>query len=259
MKFQLDLSNVGGMPFELDDLDYLQNGVNEAFKDLLSTFDNSFVLTGCEVTTAVPNYNVSAGIIVLEGEVLPFAGGSIAISINPTYFELAATFDPAGNEVFQDTNTFDTYAIRSVVLATAGVQPANTLLISPRITIHDIIRQKAGASTAAQVALTTNWTALTLTGSATSIVTPEYMVKDDGQVLFRGSFQTSGGSGFMVSAGGLPSTVRPGQNKGFVNITDSPLSGSATCEIQAGGGIFVNGVTANGIVYLDSITYFVGS
>jgi len=258
MKFQLDLSNTGGMPFELDDLDYLQNGINEAFKDMFSAYGDSFVLTGCEVTTAVPNYNVSAGLIVLNGEVLPFAGGSVPISLNVDYFELSITYDPAGNEVFQDTSTHDTYAIRSAVLASAGVQPSNTLAISPRVTIHDIVREKAGESTASQVSDANNWTPLALTGSATAIITPEYMVKDDGQVLFRGSFQTSGGSGFMVAAGGLPTTARPAQNKDFNVVLDSTYQ-VAVCQVQAGGGVFVNGVSANATVYLDGVSYFVGS
>ena len=257
MKFQLDLSNVGGMPFELDDLDYLVLGVNETFKDLFSTWGTSFVLAGCEVSVVGTDYVISPGIIVLEGEVLPFSGAPVPISINIDYFILNIAFDPAGNEVFQDTNSFDTYAIRTAIVQSAASQPANTMLVSPRRTIHDLISEKTGDFTKAFVADSSNWFTAPLTAGTVSIVVgqePEVIVLDNGKVQFRGLIQTAVNP-FLVNPGGIPIKFRPAFTKYFeVTNQDSPGT-PLNLEIRPDGSIFLNGASST-YVWFDGVSYY---
>ncbi len=129
---QLKTTDNGGFPIVLDDLRWIQDGINLGFKGALSAAgigldtEQGAVLSGCVESGA----DITSGYIVLNGEVmfypgdlaiLPIAGGSEA------YFELDPAVDAAGLKTFQDTVTHDTYQIRNARIVVSASPPANRL------------------------------------------------------------------------------------------------------------------------------------
>lgn len=109
----------GGLPIQLDDFRFIDDSVRNAFKGLISAFginpDESFILSGAGSTLNGPNYDIAAGYICLNGEVLEVEAHSIPTTLGPGeahVWRLKTTFDPAGLKTFESTLSFDTYEIR---------------------------------------------------------------------------------------------------------------------------------------------------
>lgn len=130
-KLKTDIN--GGMPLELDDIRWEQAAVREAFYGLISAFGItaplSFKLSGCDVsiTGGGADYACAAGYICLEGEVC--AVDSHSVTINPVnqmaVFQLEVTYDPSGEETFEDTSVNDTYEIRKAKLVAVTLASPN--------------------------------------------------------------------------------------------------------------------------------------
>jgi len=124
----------GKMPFELDDLRWMDDAYREAFYALLSAFgiapEDSFKLSGCVVTVNGNVYTTTAGYISLNGEILKVNAHSITKSLlHSVYWVLDVAYDIAGNEIFEDGNSHDTYEVRTAKLATGITQlPINVMM-----------------------------------------------------------------------------------------------------------------------------------
>jgi len=119
---KLDTSNNGGMPIELDDLEWLDDGYRDAWIGLMSQFgitpETSFILSGCVVTISGSIYTTTAGYICLNGEILKVDAHSVNVSLTHTAkWIVEETYDAAGNEQFFDATTQDTYQKRRGKLA----------------------------------------------------------------------------------------------------------------------------------------------
>jgi len=81
---KLDTSNDGGMPLELDDIEWMDAAYRDAWYGLISAFGitapTSFKLSGCVVTKNGTIWTTTAGYICLEGEVLKVDAHSISVS-----------------------------------------------------------------------------------------------------------------------------------------------------------------------------------
>jgi hypothetical protein len=122
----------GGMPRALDDLKFMQESYKEAFAGFLSHFgltaQDSFVLSGCEITDGGANWDVAEGYISLEGEVLKVESHSIIKdALNTFYWTTELTFDPNGLKTFADSSSNNTYQIRKSVVVSALTPPATYL------------------------------------------------------------------------------------------------------------------------------------
>jgi len=120
-KLKTDIN--GGFPFELDDLRWIGQGLDESFKGLTEAFAKNdagdFVLSGCALSNiSFPSgsiqFDITAGYIVIDGEVCKVeAGTGIVVSGAAWYFDIDTTdFDAAGNETFENATTNDTYQKR---------------------------------------------------------------------------------------------------------------------------------------------------
>jgi len=117
----------GGMPFEGDDLKYMQDAFIEGFRFLLKAFspdEDNFILQGVEITEDSGVTTLSPGLVVLSYEILEFPGASFPTSdINSKAIVLDVSYDAQGNEVFADNVSKDTYEVRKCKIATStGVQ-----------------------------------------------------------------------------------------------------------------------------------------
>ena len=115
----------GGMPFEGDDLKYIQDSFFEGFKFLLQaispdTDEISFILKGVELNNDGTTITLTPGIVVINYEMLEFPGASFPASdIDSKAIVIDESYDPAGNEIFADNVSKDTYFIRKAKLGTS--------------------------------------------------------------------------------------------------------------------------------------------
>lgn len=104
----------GGFPELLDDLEFEQNAVREAFYGLMTAFGvsgpESFVISGCGLSGG----SYQSGFICLEGEILRF-DGSAPIAVSPPNmlaWAVLETNDPEGTKIMENTLTREAYKVR---------------------------------------------------------------------------------------------------------------------------------------------------
>lgn len=134
----------GGFPFVLEDIRFEQQAVRDAFTGLLSAWGinpaDSFIISGCESVLNGSNYDISAGWISLNGEILQVDAHSVAATLSGGavhYWSVAITYDPAGNKTFQNASVNDTYQVRKGVVLN-GV-PSGSYMPMLAETIHNKI------------------------------------------------------------------------------------------------------------------------
>ncbi len=148
-----DTSQIGGYTFEIDDLEFDQLAVHRAFFGWLSGLgvglDKSFIISGCTVVVNGANLDISAGFLAFNGEILEVDAHSIVdptIGGDQTFWERVTTFDPAGDEIFDDTSSHQTYEINRGKLTSDAAPPVTffdfnrTTLTS--LTLDKILRDK---------------------------------------------------------------------------------------------------------------------
>lgn len=110
-------AELGGRPFTNDDLVTLQNELTDAMQAQFLG-KGPFILSGCAVSGSGPAYNVAAGIVCLEGQLLRFAGaGGVTL---PAQFQ-------AGAVVLTDPRPYQTggtkYCMREVLAVLVASDP----------------------------------------------------------------------------------------------------------------------------------------
>lgn len=142
------------MPFELDDLRWMDDAYRDAFYGLASAFGiddhESFILSGCAVTITVNGnqdiYECSAGYIYYMGEILKVNNHTVSIANNPStkmvIFDIDISYDPDGNENFEVGGPFDTYEVRNGILKAVNLVAPNPYMPYNAPTIHQVIVNK---------------------------------------------------------------------------------------------------------------------
>lgn len=124
---QLEIPN-GGMPFTGDDLLWMQSGIIEAMKGIAYGLagEQNAILSGLDVTINGADWDISEGFMFLDGEVCYFAGGTaqnVQQDISRHGIRITNSYDSAGNEVFADSQSKDTYLVRKAELVLYTVPP----------------------------------------------------------------------------------------------------------------------------------------
>lgn len=103
------------MPFEGDDLTYMTDGMVEAIEAAVLPFlrDGHIILSGILDTLENDGTTtLSSGWVVIDNEIMQFDGGSISGGDLTQYrLQRKVTYDAAGNQVFADNISRDTYEI----------------------------------------------------------------------------------------------------------------------------------------------------
>lgn len=97
--------DLGGRPLTNDDLVVLQSE-STASVAAPYTGHGAFIISGCEVTGTGPNYNVGAGIVFIDGEMMRFYGAGAVT--------LPAQFQRGGFEVL-DQRTYQTGGTKTCI------------------------------------------------------------------------------------------------------------------------------------------------
>ena len=145
---KLKTTDVGGMPFDSDDLRYLDEAQRAVFASIgtamMNGSSNAIIsLVGCDVVSNGLNWDVSAGYLFANGEFFAVPVHSVLKGVDPivNYWGEHFTFDPAGNENFKITGSFDTYQIREFKLKnsnTDGAAGAGDHLITSLKSFSDV-------------------------------------------------------------------------------------------------------------------------
>lgn len=108
-------SQTGGMPLEIDDFEWISNGIIEAIKGTLygQNSNGNFILSGCDISYSAGNATITEGFVCLNWEVCYCPSHTVAVtSLAASSLKVLETYDASGAEVFADSITRDTYAIR---------------------------------------------------------------------------------------------------------------------------------------------------
>ena len=139
----LKTTDNGGFPFQLDDLRWIDSGIREAFKGIMSAYgiddSTAVILSGCQ-RSGGGTVSLTEGYVSIGGEICyvpaqtwpAHAGGT-----DEEYFVIESTFDPAGSKTFESASVYDTYELRRGKIQT-GVPPAGHTSLSDIRTLHQI-------------------------------------------------------------------------------------------------------------------------
>jgi hypothetical protein len=229
------------MPFELNDLGFMQEATKEALAGLVYEFAKQhsgfMVLSGVEVTGASSPYNVSEGYVMLNYEICHFPAQT-SVDLVP-YIALDSTYDPEGSDVFYDGVTRDTYEVRKAKRVPSGT-PSSFLLSDDRRFVNTIGKLTA-ASVVKEDSAGTKYTFVTgdIVGGALVTVPssiPAYAIKKNGRVALYGKIEINT---FAVEAAmpfvnliALPVGFR--QTTAVTVASHGQLSGEFLCAIEDG-------------------------
>lgn len=106
----------GGMPAIQEHFGYLQNAYGKAFEALVESLNYNlpgFILYGCQSVDNGSTYTISAGAIVLNGEILQVDSHNVTKQSGYTYtWSVDETDDPDGTMIFFDGSSKNVYAKR---------------------------------------------------------------------------------------------------------------------------------------------------
>lgn len=125
---KLRLSGVGGFPLILDDLQFLlgrlsspDEGIYPALNNLLRGFGDNFIVQGVVASGTSPNVAITAGWVLLDGELVKVDAQTGINTTTDNKFEKVTTFDPRGAKTFLNSSINETYEKnRAVVQGTSG-------------------------------------------------------------------------------------------------------------------------------------------
>lgn len=119
---KLITTNNGGMPFDLDDLRWIETSLFDTLKSIGDMINHSgltiFKVTGANTTDVGSVINVSAGIVFANGEFYKVAAHSLTklVVSGSYYWKEVITYDPTGTETFENSSSIETYQIRKMEL-----------------------------------------------------------------------------------------------------------------------------------------------
>lgn len=252
----------GQQPLFSQDFTLLENAPFEALKNILSEFhdinNSQFIVSGCNYSVAAGIITLTAGVIVIEGEILEVDAQTISepVSGNHVYFTVDTTYDPAGTRLFLDANTYETWEVRKAILFSGPVLPPNVLDYNQVPKIHNQIRERLKSNSQP-------WQEI---GSYNSPVGGLYlpgttlrryaMIDIDNFVNFDGVMYAEDPSINQVLFN-IPAPFRPLTNRKF-NIHQLDASNpdaSLIIEILTNGNVILRSIQYLSIVHLSQIRY----
>lgn len=185
----------GGMPLELDDLNWIQDSYKEAFKGILHEFSRSkfgnIILSGCIVSDlGGGNYSLSEGYAMLGYEVVYVPAQNVTHVISALILDVS--YDVNGSDVFFDGVTRDTYEVRrGKVYDPATTLPSLFLSISDdnRLTniMENLIVNPNNVVQTDSTGIRHDFAAADMSSGVTiNSSSPPYAIKKNGRVVLYG-------------------------------------------------------------------------
>jgi microcystin-dependent protein len=119
-----NFTNTGQLSFTQDVLDFLQSAYSGAIAGICAAIGSNVIISGCTVN----NGTRAAGIILLNGEILPFAGGNDLANFDVQ--------DVVGQRAYYDGSNKDFSHTRTAVMTAAAT--ATSVPVSQFVTIKNL-------------------------------------------------------------------------------------------------------------------------
>jgi hypothetical protein len=121
----------GGFNLKMDDFRWIENGLIEALKGIVSPFvdeNNIYILSGCELSITTNDITLTEGFVYWDGEIY-YVPVQQQANLNKKfkYLQVDETFDPSGWRQFKDGIFHNIHAIRQLVLVQDSVLPTGTI------------------------------------------------------------------------------------------------------------------------------------
>lgn len=199
---------LGGAPVNDDDLlDIFNSEIWDAIQSLLSPFDadvQGVVVSGCVTTNNSGNFDMTAGIVYLNGEFM-----RVAAATNQSFTKYIAPSAAVNDTRTYGDGTTNVTAITKGAGLVGSAPGSGQYLTIASLTDLDDRRWSTLLVKGSRVPIA--WTNITLINSwaAASGQTPQYMVDGFGQVHFRGVLDGTGASSdvFAVIPTGIAHTA----------------------------------------------------
>ena len=119
---------VGGLGLILDDFRWFfgrltnpNDGMYEAFNNLLRGYGDNFIVQGVVASGTTPNVAITEGWVILDGELIKVDAQTGIDTASDNKFVKVTTFDPRGTKTFLNGSINETYEKnRAVVQGTSG-------------------------------------------------------------------------------------------------------------------------------------------
>lgn len=112
------LTQTGGQPVFLDDIDFLQNSNMDNFKGLCQGMSQDIIGTciiqGCEITKTSNGYRWNPGYIAIKGEIFKVNNGSIVTESQLPYWQVVSTQTEL--RTFEDQTSKPVWVVTEVIL-----------------------------------------------------------------------------------------------------------------------------------------------
>lgn len=260
---KLITTDTGGFPYVLDDIRWEQDAYRTALLDFSSAVRNSAsadcVLWGCIVTDNTTTYDVSAGAVIINGEIYHVTAttGVTKVALKRLAIQASTgTYDASGLKTFQDAVTHNTYEIRKANVVMESVLGEIELSTMGAASIPLKPDYFALNYSGDVNEITLGNTAIDTTGSyyaTNSIVAaaePVKYWKRGNMIEIKGGFSQNPATSVTTryKVGSLPSGYRPA-SPALVNGFAVNNAGKEWClfEIEAGGDIYLRGDIFNTI------------
>jgi hypothetical protein len=191
----------GGMPLEGDDIRWMYQGLLEAMKGgALYPFalqhSGNFIITGCEISFAGGNASITEGFVMLNYEICFCPAHTVAVtSLAASSLKVLETYDASGAEVFADSITRDTYAIRRARISNGLNSGIEIVLANPPRYYYQKVIVNGDLS------------------SSFTVVKPVKITLCNGIVYWEGSVQGGLTNSDLIGSNVLPSVLVPSANR----------------------------------------------
>lgn len=241
----------GGMFFEGDDIRWIYAGLEGALTGalypFLDTHSGNVILSGCDISLAGSNASITAGYVMIGGEICYCAPQTVAVtSLAASSLKVVETYDADGLEVFADSVSRNTYAVRRAVISD-GLNSGDEIVLSNP-------KRLSYSKTFTNSDLNNNWSIPTgVTLKATLFA---------GRVYWQGRVTGDSTSNDIFGADALPLPLVPaddrvvlahGSNGSMLSIgfRDADLDGRVIASDLDGNAVDFSAAT----LYLDGVNY----
>lgn len=136
----------GEQPIWLDDFNFMHDSVKDAINRVLQVImrsnETNCILSGCDITYYPTRISWTEGLVLLSGEILPVAAGTVDNGGNqdmPIYFNIVETYDPQGERLFKNGEKHNCYQKRSATIR--GTDDGNGYYVDEISRLETMIRE----------------------------------------------------------------------------------------------------------------------
>lgn len=208
---KLLITNNGGHPFTMDDIDFLQNALSEGIRGAVSPwFDgDAVILQGISGVVGTTHTTYSNGYILVNKEIYPVIGAVIPNG-GGFVIDIGFTYDPIGNKLYENGVVNNCYQKRiGIIKSSSG--GSNEIDIADCITFKQSLQSKGFVFQDEP-----SWQNLTLSsGWSNGTVTPQYRINKVGEVELNGIALNAATTVSNNTICNLPFGFRPTSEKAF--------------------------------------------